>query len=229
VRTADEWPPGKVLLRDTALTLFAERGVDAVSVRDVAAAAGVSPGLVVHHFGTKDALRQAVDDQVTSLMETMLRAAGAELDLDPDQASGPEAVTALAAGFAGLFAEFLPPQSPVPAYVRRLLMSGEAGRGLFRRFFEMTVEMVRAWVATGLLRETSDPEAMAAFVLTNDLAVFLMRDHLADVLGVDPMGEGMERWSRVVLETYGAGILALPERGPTTPDPRREGQHDGHD
>ncbi len=212
VRTGEGWPPGKVLLRDTALSLFAERGVDGVSVRDVASAAGVSPGLVVHHFGTKDALRQAVDDHVTGLLETMLQAAGAELDLGPDQELGPAAVAGIAAGFAGLFAEYLPPDSPVPAYVRRLLMSGEGGRALFRRFFDVTVAMIRAWTAAGLLRGTSDPEATAAFLLTNDLAVFLMRDHVAEVLGVDPMGDGVMRWSRVVIETYTVGILAPPDR-----------------
>jgi len=210
VRTADDWPPGKVLLRDTALTLFAERGVDAVSVRDVAAAAGVSPGLVVHHFGTKDALRQAVDDHVSGLVETMLEAAGSELD--PGQMAGPDA-GGLAAGIAGLFAQYLPPDSPVPAYVRRLLMSGDAGRALFRRWFDMTVAMIHAWTATGLLRPTSDPEAMAAFLLLNDLAVFLMRDQVTEVLGVDPMGEGIERWSRVVMETYAGGVLAPPPGG----------------
>jgi AcrR family transcriptional regulator len=213
VRTADDWPPGKVLLRDTALTLFAERGVDAVSVRDVATAAGVSPGLVVHHFGTKDALRQAVDDHVSGLMETMLEAAGAELDLDAGRMAGSDAAAGLAAGFAGLFAEYLPPDSPVPAYVRRLLMSGDAGRALFRRWFDMTVAMIHAWTATGLLRPTSDPEAMAAFLLLNDLAVFLMRDQVTEVLGVDPMGEGIERWSRVVMETYAGGVLAPPPGG----------------
>ena len=210
VRTAEDWPPGKVLLRDTALTLFAERGVDAVSVRDVASAAGVSPGLVVHHFGTKDALRQAVDDHVSGLVETMLEAAGSELD--PGQMAGPDA-GGLAAGIAGLFAQYLPPDSPVPAYVRRLLMSGDAGRALFRRWFDMTVAMIHAWTATGLLRPTSDPEAMAAFLLLNDLAVFLMRDQVTEVLGVDPMGEGIERWSRVVMETYAGGVLAPPPGG----------------
>lgn len=210
VRTADEWPPGKVLLRDTALTLFAERGVDAVSVRDVATAAGVSPGLVVHHFGTKEALREAVDDHVMSLLEAMLAAAGAELDLGADGVAGAEPGAELAAGFAGLFAEYLPPGSPVPAYVRRLLMSGEAGRALFRSFFEMTVSMIRTWTATGLLRAPSDPEATAAFLLLNDLAVFLMRDHVTEVLGQDPLGEGVERWTRVVMETYARGVLASP-------------------
>ncbi|MCB2175422.1 MAG: TetR/AcrR family transcriptional regulator; helix-turn-helix transcriptional regulator [Actinomycetales bacterium] len=210
MRTAEDWPPGKVLLRDTALTLFAERGVDGVSVRDVASAAGVSPGLVVHHFGTKDALRQAVDDHVFGLMETMLEAAASELD--PGQMAGPDA-GGLAAGIAGLFAQYLPPDSPVPAYVRRLLMSGDAGRALFRRWFDMTVAMIHAWTATGLLRPTSDPEAMAAFLLLNDLAVFLMRDQVTEVLGVDPMGEGIERWSRVVMETYAGGVLAPPPGG----------------
>ena len=60
------------------MALFAERGVDAVSVRDVASAAGVSPGLVVHHFGTKQALREAVDDHVTEVLDVLLRAAEAE-------------------------------------------------------------------------------------------------------------------------------------------------------
>lgn len=219
VRTADEWPPGKVLLRDTALTLFAERGVDAVSVRDVATAAGVSPGLVVHHFGTKEALRQAVDDHVMALLEAMLAAAGTEMDLDP---AGPEAGAGLAASFAGLFAEYLPPGSPVPAYVRRLLMSGEAGRALFRSFFDMTVAMIRTWTASGLLRAASDPEATAAFLLLNDLAVFLMRDHVTEVLGQDPLGEGVERWTRVVMETYSRGVLAPPgaEAEATGDDPQ---------
>jgi ABC-type multidrug transport system fused ATPase/permease subunit len=41
------------VIRDEALRLFAGRGPDAVAVRQVAAAAGVSPGLVIHNFGSK--------------------------------------------------------------------------------------------------------------------------------------------------------------------------------
>ena len=50
-------------IRDAATTLFAEQGFG-VGVRAIAAAAGVSPGLVNHHFGSKVGLRQACDDQV---------------------------------------------------------------------------------------------------------------------------------------------------------------------
>src|ERR1043166_4652894 len=51
----------KANIRNAALRLFAERGHDAVTVREIAAAAGVSPALVVHHFGSKEGVRAAVD------------------------------------------------------------------------------------------------------------------------------------------------------------------------
>ena len=48
-------------IRHAALDLFAERGVDGTPMRAVAARAGVTVGLIVHHFGTKEALREAVE------------------------------------------------------------------------------------------------------------------------------------------------------------------------
>jgi AcrR family transcriptional regulator len=53
-------------IRNAALELFAARGVAATTIRDVARAAGVSPGLVQHHFGTKAGLRKAVDEFVVA-------------------------------------------------------------------------------------------------------------------------------------------------------------------
>jgi AcrR family transcriptional regulator len=40
--------------------LFAERGLDAVSIRDIIAAAGANLGAINYHFGTKDRLIEAV-------------------------------------------------------------------------------------------------------------------------------------------------------------------------
>lgn len=42
--------------------LFAEHGIDAVSVRDIAGKAGVNIGLIHYHFGGKDGLIEAVMD-----------------------------------------------------------------------------------------------------------------------------------------------------------------------
>src|SRR2546428_4250086 len=51
-------------IRNAALRHFAARGVAATSIRDVARAARVSPGLVQHHFRSKARLRRAVDEFV---------------------------------------------------------------------------------------------------------------------------------------------------------------------
>ena len=65
VRAADLSPAARI--RNAALEGFAEQGVAATSIRDVAAAAGVSPGLVQHHYGTKAGLREAVDEYVIAV------------------------------------------------------------------------------------------------------------------------------------------------------------------
>ena len=59
---------------DTAEALFAENGIDAVSLRAVNAAAGVSPGVLHYHFGGRDKLVEAIiDRRMTPLMETRRR------------------------------------------------------------------------------------------------------------------------------------------------------------
>ena len=49
-------------IRNAALRLFAQCGVERTSIRAIAREAGVSSGLVQHHFGTKGALRAACDE-----------------------------------------------------------------------------------------------------------------------------------------------------------------------
>src|SRR5260370_23857062 len=74
---AGERPAGdltaRARIRDAALRLFAERGMDGTTIRDIARAAGVSGGLIRHHFGAKDDLRTACDsyalDQIMRIKE----------------------------------------------------------------------------------------------------------------------------------------------------------------
>lgn len=51
-------------IREAALAHFAERGVKGATIRGIAEAAQVSPGLVQHHFGSKEQLREACDAYV---------------------------------------------------------------------------------------------------------------------------------------------------------------------
>ena len=59
-------------IRLAALKSFATDGAAATSLRSVAADAGVSLGLVQHHFATKAGLIQAVDDYVMSVVIEMV-------------------------------------------------------------------------------------------------------------------------------------------------------------
>lgn len=61
-------------IRDAALEQFAERGFEGATIRGIAEAAGVSPGLVQHHFGSKEGLRQACDDAVLELVRRKIAA-----------------------------------------------------------------------------------------------------------------------------------------------------------
>ena len=197
----------KAVIRDRALALFARRGPDAVAVREIAAAAGVSPALVVHHYGSKQGLRDAVDAHVMGVFEAMFDAASER----PDTFSGTAPV--VAAGFAELMLVHLPPGSPIPAYLRRLLLSGDAaGRAVFRRWYELSVAMTGQLTAAGLLRPSADPAVRAAFLMINDLAVVLLSEHLAAVLGVDPLTpDGMRRWAAEVVAAYAEGVFRLED------------------
>lgn len=75
-------------IRDAALAEFAERGFKGATLKAVADAAGVSVGLVQHHFGSKEGLREACDAHVRA---TMLGAAGQVQDgveVTPDVIQG---------------------------------------------------------------------------------------------------------------------------------------------
>lgn len=70
---------------DVALAQFAERGIGRATMRSIATAAGVSVGLVQHHFGTKDGLRAACDDRVLALVRAKVAAYGPDGKLtDPE-------------------------------------------------------------------------------------------------------------------------------------------------
>jgi AcrR family transcriptional regulator len=189
----------RAVIRDRALRLFAEHGPEAVSLRRVAAEAGVSPGLVAHHFGSRAGLRQAVDDHVAGLFDDLF-AAMAEADWHSPTVS---------ASFAEAILAQLPPDSPVPAYLRRLLLAGDAaGHALFARWYALTEQVLDQLAAAGILRPAADPPVRAAFLMVNDLAALLMREQLTRVLGVDPLSpQGMARWAQTVITVYRDGIF----------------------
>jgi len=70
----------KARIERAALTLFALNGVDGVTTREIAAAAGVSEGLIYRHFSNKDALALALFETIHARIYALVAAAldGAE-------------------------------------------------------------------------------------------------------------------------------------------------------
>jgi AcrR family transcriptional regulator len=197
--------PARVRIRGEALRLFADRGVDGVSVRDIAASAGVSPALVIKHFGSKEGLHDAVDQDVAAAIEAMLAQV-----TDP-AAAEPGTLPTLAEAVA----QALPDGSPVPRYLGRMLIDGgPAGAGLFASLYGLAQGALDRMVRGGTASPGSDPGVRAAFLLVNDLAVLILRKRLTEALGEDPLSApGMARWGAEVLEIYRHGLVA-PSTGP---------------
>ncbi|MCZ0997427.1 TetR family transcriptional regulator [Streptomyces mirabilis] len=206
MRSVPDDRTARAIIRDEALRLFAARGPEAVTVRQIGTAAGVSPSLVVHHFGSKEGLRQEVDQYVLDVFEAMLGEltgqGGAGL-LGPDTG---------ASSLSEAFARHLPDDSPLPGYLRRLLLSDtDAGRLLFRRLYDLSRATLDGLAAAGLAAPGQDPAVRAAFLLANDLALFLLRDRLTEVLDTDPLSaDGMARWAPEMLSIYAGGLNATP-------------------
>jgi AcrR family transcriptional regulator len=199
---------GLALIRESAMRLTAERGWSAVPIRDIAAAAGVSSSLVVHHFGTKARLREAVDTRVTEVFAELLVQLGDAGQIGAADVQGGEFLSIAAA-----FHDRVGSDGVVLAYLRRLLIDGgPAATALFGSLYAATLASLADLESAGVLRPTTDAAVRAAFLLINDLAVVLLRDEVARVLGVDPLSrQGLRRWGNTVLEIYRGGAFTIPD------------------
>ena len=136
-------------IRLAAFDLFASDGYDATTVRGIAAAAGVSPALVIHHFGSKPGLRQAVNDEVVAII------AGFIDDHIPTDGNIDEQFVGPEAAFREMFAR----RPELGAYIRRLFFDGdEAGLEILRRFMVASRKLSAAFEDRGWMRIAPDPE-----------------------------------------------------------------------
>ena len=198
----------RATIRNAALRLFADRGPDAVTVREIATQAGVSPALVLHHFGSKDGLRAEVDAFAARAFDAIFEAMPTE-EL-AELLTGGSARGSLAEAFARGF----PPGSPLPAYLRRLFLTNNpAAAALFGRWYAATRRLLDVMVEMGVARPSEDPGVRAAFFLVNDLALILLRNPIATAIGADPLTpEGMERWAQEASIVYAEGAFRAPRK-----------------
>ncbi|MDF3339084.1 TetR/AcrR family transcriptional regulator [Mycolicibacterium septicum] len=115
-RATNEDLTAKARIRNAALDLYSKSGPDRISLRAIASEAGVTLGLVQHHYKTKAGLRDAVDQLVVDYFAAAL----AEV---PDV----ERPADLAAARDEAVRRMLEANPPVVDYVRRAVLdpSGE--------------------------------------------------------------------------------------------------------
>lgn len=188
------------VIRETAMRLFADRGAAAVTVREIAAAAGVSAGLVMHHYGSKDGLKDAVDRRAVAFFEDMI---GEFARLGEEGGS---------ASLAELFAARLDSEPAMVEYIRRLLLDGGgAADALFAKLMDATAAGMRSLTEAGVVRPAPDERIRTAFLLANDLSLVLLRRQIARATGTDPLTrEGLASWTAAVMDVYTGGIFASP-------------------
>src|SRR5260370_39619013 len=63
-RPGKDRPHGGLLLLKAGQSAFARHGFEGASLRGIAASAGVDPALAAHHFGSKEALWEAVIERL---------------------------------------------------------------------------------------------------------------------------------------------------------------------
>ncbi|MEV7010986.1 helix-turn-helix domain-containing protein [Streptosporangium sp. NPDC051022] len=198
-------------IRDAALRHFGEHGFERATIRGIAETAGVSSGLVRHHFGSKQALREACDEFLVKEVRRLndeARAVPVSVEVNP-----------VAAALAAL--------GPYRRYLARALAEGWA-----EPLFDEMVRMSEEWLEE-VDRDRPDPPfagrgARAAVGTAMALAVPLLHRHLSRSLGVDLFSpEGAHQLAVILLDIHSHPMLtpeaaasmreALEKLRPTSP------------
>jgi AcrR family transcriptional regulator len=181
-------------IRNAAVDRFPRDGFSGTTVRAVAEDAGVSPGLIVHHFGTKEGLRKACDEYVIDQIGTVKEEAITSGKLDDP--------STMAASF-----------SIAPQLMRYLGWSMATGSpsaaALFDELVEESIRLFKLAEEQGVTEPSSDLRARCAVQLAMQMGTFVMGDHLSRALGEDLLSpEGIMRVSRATLELFSGAMFA---------------------
>jgi AcrR family transcriptional regulator len=180
-------------IRDAAIVQFGEHGFD-VGLRVIAKAAGVSAALVIHHFGSKEGLRQACDEFVAE----SVRAAKSESLQSSDPASW----------FAQL-AEVESFASSMAYLVRSLQTGGALAKSLWRTMIDNAEQYIADGVSAGTIKPSANPTARAKFLAITGGGGFLlylqMHDTPTDVRAV--LHDYAQEMVLPALDVYTHGLM----------------------
>lgn len=159
----------KARIRDAAIACVARSGTAGMTVRKVASEAGVSPGLVIHHFGSMEGLRTTCDEYVASVIrEAKLSFADAGFSFDLLGALRGSDTALLSAYLAEVLAE----NSPAVSKLVDELVADAVG--YMKRYEEL-----------GWLKPSAAPDARASILIIWSLGALALHRHVERLVGLD--------------------------------------------
>ena len=175
-------------IREAALRHFAEDGYERATIRGIARTAGVSPGLLRHHFGSKDELRQACDDYVAGVLHRL----NAQMLSAPGDAASARTAT-----------------KRFQRYLARALADGSP---TVRPIFDEMVTLTEQWLERSdnnrSDRPAIDRRIRAALLTAMAAGIPLLHEHVSRALGTDMFGpEGDRLLALGLLDIYTHPLL----------------------
>ncbi|WP_420174692.1 TetR/AcrR family transcriptional regulator [Luteococcus sp. OSA5] len=188
---ADLLPQARIRL--AALELFGLQGFEKTTIRQIATRAGVSPGLVIHHFGSKNQLRTHCDDWAVEVIEQekMLLTLGPQPAMDDYLAQHPEL-------------------APIMDYLVMGLREGsDISERIYDRLTETTERLLVAAEENGLVHLPDDREAAIAFLVASSLGFMMMGRQFATRLGGRELSDPQiaTRYGLVAAEIFTHGLF----------------------
>ena len=151
-----------------AVEMFAENGFAGTSLRSIAKKAGVSPALLIHHFGTKEALiKEAISETLGAWV------AGEKAAMLDDESKQLQNWRALMEKGT----------TPLNFFRQVLLAGGEYSQRLFSAAVSESENLLEQMKSAGRLRDVKDPKTTALMLTLSGLGSVLVMDHIERILG----------------------------------------------
>lgn len=199
-----------------AMNLFVAQGYDRTTMREIAAAAGVSTGAIYVYFPTKTAMLQAVCADEAARMRAILRSTldGLPADADPLAAG----MLAFAGRFGVLDAGARRQRERIGELLRyeatRDEAVGASVREVIASWRTLIRTLIRAQQEAGRIRATIDPDALTEILLALPEGLEL----------IELLGGGATDWPTVIAtlaDLLWHGLLPESERAGTAAVPPR--------
>lgn len=184
-------------IRAAAMQSLAAHGAGATTMRGVAAAAGVSLGLVQHHFATKANLIKAVDDYVMGLVIASMSQPLSDDSIDSVSEIG------------GRITKIISEKPDVAAYLGRALVDGSPfGAMIFDTLLALGTARWHQRVERGEVRSDVDITWAAINGLVLALGAISLRSHLDRHLPQPFTSPGqVDRWQDAVNTLLREGLF----------------------